>query len=69
MKVIGYRQIMEYLADKMTFKELKSKCLYATRQLAKRQITWIRSWDEFTEINSDEYELLHKKIKKLISAL
>ena len=44
MKVIGYRQIMEYLADKMTLKELKSKCLYATRQLAKRQITWLKQF-------------------------
>lgn len=44
MKVIGYRQIMEYLGDKLTIDELKSKCVFATRQLAKRQITWLKQF-------------------------
>lgn len=68
-KSINYRQAFDFLEKKYNYDTFYETALFATRQLAKRQITWIRSWDEFTEINSDEYELLHNRIKKLISAL
>ena len=68
-KSINYRQAFDFLEKKYNYDTFYETALFATRQLAKRQITWIRSWDEFTKINSDEYELLHNRIKKLISAL
>ena len=43
MRSVGYRQLWEHLAGETTLDEARDKALYATRQLAKRQITWLRS--------------------------
>ena len=63
------QQAFDYLENIYSYETFYEKALFATRQIAKRQITWIRSWDKFTKISSDKYELLHNSIKKLISAL
>ncbi|MCX7120591.1 MAG: tRNA (adenosine(37)-N6)-dimethylallyltransferase MiaA [Gammaproteobacteria bacterium] len=44
MRIVGYRQAWEYLEGKTDFETMKLKALAATRQLAKRQLTWLRSW-------------------------
>jgi len=43
MRSVGYRQIWEYLDGETSLVEAGRKALFATRQLAKRQITWLRS--------------------------
>ncbi|WP_194724531.1 tRNA (adenosine(37)-N6)-dimethylallyltransferase MiaA [Noviherbaspirillum malthae] len=43
MRCVGYRQAWEYLDGVYGFAELREKGIAATRQLAKRQITWLRS--------------------------
>jgi len=43
MRSVGYRQIWEHLDGETTLDEAGRKALFATRQLAKRQITWLRS--------------------------
>ncbi len=43
MRCVGYRQAWEYLDGKITESELLEKGIAATRQLAKRQLTWLRS--------------------------
>ena len=43
MRSVGYRQIWEHLDGETSFDEATKKALFATRQLAKRQITWLRS--------------------------
>jgi tRNA dimethylallyltransferase len=43
MRSVGYRQIWQHLDGKYTLDEARAKALAATRQLAKRQITWLRS--------------------------
>ncbi|OED38407.1 tRNA (adenosine(37)-N6)-dimethylallyltransferase MiaA [Chromatiales bacterium (ex Bugula neritina AB1)] len=42
MRCVGYRQMWDFLADNCTRKEMIERSLAATRQLAKRQITWMR---------------------------
>ncbi len=42
MRAVGYRQIWEYLAGACTLAQAEQKALAATRQLAKRQLTWLR---------------------------
>jgi tRNA dimethylallyltransferase len=39
---VGYRQAWSYLEGESTFEEMCQKALAATRQLAKRQLTWLR---------------------------
>jgi len=43
MRCVGYRQAWEYLDGMNTREEFREKGLAATRQLAKRQLTWLRS--------------------------
>ena len=42
MRGVGYRQVWQYLANDMTKEEMIQKAIIATRQLCKRQITWLR---------------------------
>lgn len=42
MRAVGYRQAWEFLEGKSTEQEMREKAIAATRQLAKRQLTWLR---------------------------
>ena len=42
MRAVGYRQAWDYLDDNITLQELQDQAIAATRQLAKRQLTWLR---------------------------
>ncbi|MHB1403142.1 MAG: tRNA (adenosine(37)-N6)-dimethylallyltransferase MiaA [Thiobacillus sp.] len=44
MRAVGYRQAWAYLDGDIDMKALREQGLAATRQLAKRQLTWLRSW-------------------------
>ena len=46
MRCVGYRQAWEFLEGQLTLAELRERGIIATRQLAKRQITWLRSMPE-----------------------
>ena len=53
IRCVGYRQIWEYLQGDISLDEAIYKGICATRQLAKRQITWLRGWkDEITWLDS-----------------
>ena len=44
IKAVGYRQVWACLAGELNYDEMVEKGIIATRQLAKRQYTWLRSW-------------------------
>ena len=44
MRSVGYRQMWKYLDGDLSETEMKEQAKAATRQLAKRQLTWLRSW-------------------------
>lgn len=46
MRCVGYRQVLEYLQNAYDYPLMRDKGIAATRQLAKRQLTWLRHWDE-----------------------
>lgn len=46
IKSVGYRQMWQYLAGELSHDEMRERALIATRQLAKRQMTWLRSWSK-----------------------
>ena len=54
MRCVGYRQAWEALDGASPMAELRDKGIFATRQLAKRQITWLRSMPERRIIACDE---------------
>ncbi len=45
MRCVGYRQVLDVVEGRAPEAELFERALFATRQLAKRQITWLRSFD------------------------
>ena len=45
MRCVGYRQVLDVLEGRAPANEMFERALFATRQLAKRQITWLRSFD------------------------
>lgn len=46
MRCVGYRQALEHLAGDYNEAELCNRSIFATRQLAKRQLTWLRGMDD-----------------------
>lgn len=56
LSAVNYKQVFDYLDNHINKEELFDRALFASRQLAKRQITWIRSWEDLNlfKINSDE---------------
>lgn len=46
IKAVGYRQVWRHLAGELSLREAESQALFATRQFAKRQLTWLRSWPQ-----------------------
>lgn len=49
IKSVGYRQMWQYLAGEIHYDDMVEKSIIATRQLAKRQLTWLRSWQGLQE--------------------
>ena len=65
IRTVGYRQIWNYLLNNMTYIEMQTRAMIATRQLAKRQLTWLRSWKTLHRLRSYDSENV-KKITELI---
>jgi tRNA dimethylallyltransferase len=51
IKSVGYRQAWQYLAGEYDFDTMREKAIAGTRQLAKRQMTWMRSWPSLITID------------------
>jgi tRNA dimethylallyltransferase len=54
MRCVGYRQAWEALEGEWPLSELRDKGIFATRQLAKRQITWLRSMPQRRIVACDD---------------
>lgn len=52
IRSVGYRQVWKYLAGELTWNEMVKLSEAATRQLAKRQLTWLRSWSDLIWLDS-----------------
>ncbi|MFP4905658.1 tRNA (adenosine(37)-N6)-dimethylallyltransferase MiaA, partial [Paraburkholderia sp. BR14261] len=46
MRCVGYRQVWEYLDGEVDYDTMRDKGVFATRQLCKRQLTWLRAMPE-----------------------
>ncbi|WP_049723969.1 tRNA (adenosine(37)-N6)-dimethylallyltransferase MiaA [Gilvimarinus polysaccharolyticus] len=45
IRAVGYRQVWDYLEGRLSYDEMIERGVIATRQLAKRQFTWLRGWE------------------------
>ena len=63
IRCVGYRQMWEYLNGDTSYDEMVFKGICATRQLAKRQITWLRGWKQpIIWLNQDNKDTVFKHI-------
>ncbi len=60
MRCVGYRQALEHLNGDYDAAELRDRGIFATRQLAKRQLTWLRGMDDVTELDCLDVDLNEK---------
>src|SRR3989338_5224543 len=60
MRIVVYRQVWEYLDNHIDFDTMKEKAIAATRQLAKRQMTWLRSWKNAVVFEPQDEQLVEK---------
>ena len=51
MRCVGYRQALEHISGEYDANELRDRGIFATRQLAKRQLTWLRGMSGITELD------------------
>lgn len=52
VRMVGYRQIWDYLTEKVNYSQMTEQALAATRQFAKRQITWLRGYPDIHVLDS-----------------
>ncbi len=57
VRAVGYRQVWDFLEGRIDSEEMIFKGIVATRQLAKRQITWLRGWDNLHWLDSLDAQL------------
>ncbi|SKA24569.1 tRNA delta(2)-isopentenylpyrophosphate transferase [Vibrio cincinnatiensis] len=68
IRCVGYRQMWEYLDGKGSLDEAIFRGVCATRQLAKRQITWLRSWDDLTWLDSEHVDQALETLSNAIAS-
>ncbi|EJI86403.1 tRNA delta(2)-isopentenylpyrophosphate transferase [Alishewanella aestuarii B11] len=67
IRCVGYRQMWDYLAGGVDYDTMVSQGIAATRQLAKRQLTWLRSWPNLHWLKTEAP--LAENLQAVISSL
>jgi tRNA dimethylallyltransferase len=65
MRCVGYRQMWQHLAGEYDEATMQFKGIVATRQLAKRQLTWLRSWPKLQVFDSVDAKLTFNVLQLL----
>lgn len=65
IRSVGYRQAWHYLEGKINKDEMREQAIIATRQLAKRQLTWLRPWPALQWFDADD-SCLHDRVFKWV---
>ncbi len=69
MRMVGYRQVWRYLTGELTYNEMIEQGVSSTRQLAKRQLTWLRHYPGVTVVEDDRADLDVHVARLVISQL
>lgn len=68
MRMVGYRQVWSYLEGGSSYPEMRERAVIATRQLAKRQITWLRREENSTWFDSSRPEIAQELMDYLCNS-
>lgn len=73
IRCVGYRQMWDYIEERIDYDEMVFRGVVATRQLAKRQMTWLRGWDKLerlhTPMGENAEEILLSNMQLVINSL
>lgn len=65
IRCVGYRQMWQYLNNEYDHNEMVFRGICATRQLAKRQLTWLRNWPNLHWLTTDDETNLTHVLAKI----
>ena len=70
MRCVGYRQAWQYLSKEIDYDEMRYRAIVATRQLAKRQMTWLRKQKEADTVDCLNYQksAIFKRLDEIFSS-
>ncbi|RUT64581.1 tRNA (adenosine(37)-N6)-dimethylallyltransferase MiaA (plasmid) [Morganella morganii] len=68
IRCVGYRQMWSYLAGEISYDDMVYRGICATRQLAKRQLTWLRGWEGVHWLDSGQPEQSLKAVMQVLRA-
>lgn len=68
IRCVGYRQMWSYLSGEFDYDEMVYRGVCATRQLAKRQMTWLRGWEGVDWLDSEKPEEALSRVIQVVSA-
>ncbi|MBL7634439.1 tRNA (adenosine(37)-N6)-dimethylallyltransferase MiaA [Atlantibacter hermannii] len=68
IRCVGYRQMWSYLAGEVPYDDMVYRGICATRQLAKRQMTWLRGWEGVHWLDSDNPEKARQDMLQVVGA-
>ncbi|SFC39151.1 tRNA dimethylallyltransferase [Marinospirillum celere] len=65
LRSVGYRQVWQHLDGELSWQEMFEKGVIATRQLAKRQLTWMRSWQDLHPLVAEDPNLRSSALEQV----
>ena len=65
MRAVGYRQVWRYLSGQLTYEAMVEQAIVATRQYAKRQLTWLRGEAGLQRLTAEDHHLREQVCQKL----
>ncbi|WP_373283367.1 tRNA (adenosine(37)-N6)-dimethylallyltransferase MiaA [Hafnia psychrotolerans] len=68
IRCVGYRQMWSYLSGETDYDEMVYRGVCATRQLAKRQMTWLRGWEGVEWLDSEKPDEALRRVIQVVSA-
>ncbi len=66
MRAVGYRQIWQHLAGELDYDDMAEQAIIATRQYAKRQLTWLRNEPDLVRFAIEDDQLLTQVMSRLL---
>ncbi|QJC31208.1 tRNA (adenosine(37)-N6)-dimethylallyltransferase MiaA [Enterobacteriaceae endosymbiont of Macroplea mutica] len=66
MRCIGYKQMFHFIKNKINFQTMLNETILMTKYLSKKQMTWLKKWDNVTWLNSSNKHMIYNTIAKLV---
>ncbi|QJC28137.1 tRNA (adenosine(37)-N6)-dimethylallyltransferase MiaA [Enterobacteriaceae endosymbiont of Plateumaris braccata] len=69
MRCIGYKPMYSYINNEINYTDMFNQIILSTRHLAKKQLTWLRNWNNVHWLNSENLDFAYNSIIKIINKI